>query len=165
MLPSAPRPRPPTPRRRASCTTKAPRSAGRPIAAGFGGQTNIGTAFGGHTQAEVASPIVGANIGGHTNVAAGATAGATGNADFLNHEATTLGAHSTVQAAGVTNAAASAGQASVSGNTAAHNSFGTHADILGQDSATLGGHSTVSSGGGVVTHAPGNQAAVIQTGG
>ena len=131
----------------------------------LGGQSSVGTAFGGHTNAEVAAPIVNANVGGHTNVAAGATAGAGGNADFLNHEATTLGAHSSVQAAGATTAAVSAGPVSVSGNTAAHNSFGTHADILGQDSASLGGHSTVASSGGVVTHTPANQGNVIQTGG
>jgi hypothetical protein len=74
------------------------------------------------------------NAGAHTNVAAG------GSADFLGNEATTLGAHSAVQAGGATSAEVAGGHTSFGGNVAAQNNFGTHADILGHDTAALGNH-------------------------
>ena len=123
--------------------------------AALSANTNAAGAFGAHTNI----PSVVPNADAHTNVAAG------GNADFLGNEATTLGAHSAVQAGGATSAEVAGGHTSFGGNVAAQNNFGTHADILGHDTAALESHGNVNTGAAATAQGSTGQGSVIHTGG
>jgi len=88
-----------------------------------------------------------ANAGGHMNVGASAAGGVGGGADFLSNEATTLGAHSAIDAAGSTTTAGSAGEVTAGQNTAVHTGMSSYGDILSHDNAALGAHGNVDAGG------------------